>query len=267
MINHLKIRGINLVYEDLGKGEVIVFMHGQPFNRSMWKYQADEFSRSHRLIIPDLRGYGETDIIERITLLDELALDIVHLLEELKIEKAIFVGLSMGGQIAFELYRLVPHLFKGLVLADTDARTEDVKGYRNRIRLSNVILSEGMVKFAEERISMFMCKNTFNTKPEIVEHLRKMMMRHINAQIGQRVGQIATAGTRRVAGDGVITHEILLRRFALFSENIWQKEIGPGNVMQTSNRIVNLTPTTRCSIPLCSQSEEQAANIVEGSPD
>src|ERR1700722_18537461 len=118
MKKNANIRGINLVYDDLGTGDVIVFIHGQPFNRSMWRDQIDEFSRTHRLIIPDLRGYGDSGITERIVLLDEIALDIWNLLEELEIQSAIFVGLSMGGQIVFELYRLKPGLFDGMVLAD-----------------------------------------------------------------------------------------------------------------------------------------------------
>lgn len=60
MTSKLKIRGINLVYEDQGTGDVIVFIHGQPFNRSMWNYQSKVFSKTNRLIIPDLRGYGES---------------------------------------------------------------------------------------------------------------------------------------------------------------------------------------------------------------
>jgi signal transduction histidine kinase len=83
MTNKLKIRGINLVYDDLGVGDVIVFIHGQPFNRSMWNYQSPVFSQTHRLIIPDLRGYGESITTDPIVLLDELALDIIYLFDEL----------------------------------------------------------------------------------------------------------------------------------------------------------------------------------------
>lgn len=176
MTNKLKIRGINLVYDDLGAGDVIVFIHGQPFNRSMWNYQLPVFSQTHRLIIPDLRGYGESLTTDNIVLLDELALDTIYLLEELSINKAIFVGLSMGGQIALEIYRLAPHLVKGLVLADTDARAEDEAGYINRIALSKNLLTHGMRKYATENIRNYLCENTFESKPEVVEHLTDMMI-------------------------------------------------------------------------------------------
>jgi 3-oxoadipate enol-lactonase len=176
MRHEKKVRGIKMVYDDLGSGDVILLIHGQPFNRSMWKYQAEEFSKNHRLIIPDLRGYGESGITEGIVLLDEIALDLLCLLEDLKISKAVVVGLSMGGQIALELYKLNPGLFQSIVLADTEARAEDEKGYENRINLSKKILQDGMEKFTQERIKYFMCDNTFKNKPEIVDHLTQMMI-------------------------------------------------------------------------------------------
>ncbi len=169
------IRGIQLVYNDIGAGPPILLIHGQPFNRSMWDDQKDFLSKNHRLIIPDLRGYGESGVTEGIVLLDELALDLIHLLDQLTIDKAIVIGLSMGGQIALELFRLKPGLFKGIVLADTDARAEDEKGYQNRLALAARILSDGMEKFTEERIRQFMCAGTFENKPEVVTRVANMM--------------------------------------------------------------------------------------------
>lgn len=172
----IRIRGIDLAYDDLGKGEVILFIHGQPFNRSMWDDQASVLSKRYRLIIPDLRGYGESGITEGIVLLDELALDLILLLEKLSITKATVIGLSMGGQIALEMYRWAPTLFNALVLADTDARAEDNKGYQKRLDLAQVILEGGMELFTRERIHHFMCPDTFDKRPDVVDRVRHMML-------------------------------------------------------------------------------------------
>jgi pimeloyl-ACP methyl ester carboxylesterase len=175
MKKEAKIRGINLVYDDLGSGDVILLIHGQPFNRSMWNPQKEMLSKGYRVIIPDLRGYGESGITEGIVLLDELALDLIHLLEQLDITRAHIIGLSMGGQIALEMYRWKPTLFASIVLADTDARAEDEKGYQNRLLLSARILQDGMDKFTDERIKFFMCANTFKNKAEVVSQVEAMM--------------------------------------------------------------------------------------------
>ncbi|SEW51724.1 alpha/beta fold hydrolase [Chitinophaga arvensicola] len=175
MRKNIKVRGIQLVYEDAGAGAVLVFIHGQPFNRSMWSQQVAAFEKSHRLIIPDLRGYGETEQPSGITLLDELALDIIHLLEALEIKKAVFIGLSMGGQILFELYRLAPHLFEGMVLADTDAAAETAQSYVQRLQLSRALIEKGMKAYTDETLPRFLAKDTLAEQPAVVAHLREMM--------------------------------------------------------------------------------------------
>lgn len=181
MRKETRVRGIKMVYDDIGEGtvigeaEAILLIHGQPFNRSMWDDQKLVLAQDYRLIIPDLRGYGESGITEGIVLLDELALDLIHLLDHLGIKKAVIIGLSMGGQIALEMYRWAPALFRAIVLADTDARAEDEPGYHNRIALANRILAEGMEQFTEERIGRFMCDSTFINKPDVVERVKRMM--------------------------------------------------------------------------------------------
>ena len=141
----------------------------------MWKYQQECFASTHRLLVPDLRGYGESGMREGVVLLDELALDILHLLESLAIQQAVFIGLSMGGQVALDLYRIRPWIFEGLVLADTEARAETAEGYRNRQSLAAQMEREGMTAFCAQRMDQFLCPQTFANQPHIVEHLRNMM--------------------------------------------------------------------------------------------
>jgi 3-oxoadipate enol-lactonase len=176
MRKEIRIRGIKIVYDEFGKGEVILLIHGQPFNRSMWDDQKELLAENFRVIIPDLRGYGESGVTEGIVLLDDLALDLLHLLDHIGVKRAVVIGLSMGGQIALEIYRLAPALFRAIVLADTDARAEDEQGYQNRITLANRILADGMEIFAQERITHFICDNTFSNKPDVAAKLKKMIV-------------------------------------------------------------------------------------------
>lgn len=175
MKREIKVRGINMVFDDHGSGEVVVFVHGQPFNRSMWDQQVAAFKTNKRLIVPDLRGYGETGIPSGTTLLDELALDLIHLLEALQITKATFVGLSMGGQILFDLYRLAPQLFHAMVLADTDAKAESAESYQARLQLANDLAEKGMSAYTAQHLHRFLGKKTMAAQPEVVKHLREMM--------------------------------------------------------------------------------------------
>lgn len=171
-----KIRGIHLAYDDLGQpqGQPLVFIHGHPFNRSMWDEQVAHFSDRYRLILPDLRGYGETDSSFPRVMLDEMALDIIHLIDELSIEKAVFIGLSMGGQIVLDLYRLFPQRFHALVIVDSDARGETPASAAQRLANADRILADGMTKHTEETIHKYIAKTSL-TNPAVYNPLYKMM--------------------------------------------------------------------------------------------
>jgi len=146
----LNIRGIRLHYDDQGSGQPIVFVHGHPFNHTMWQYQTSHFSKEYRLIMPDLRGYGRTEVTPGRVMLDEMALDIVHLLGSLQIEQAIFCGLSMGGQIVLDFYRLFPHKVKALIIVDSDARGETPESYRQRMQKAALIEKIGMKQHTDD---------------------------------------------------------------------------------------------------------------------
>lgn len=168
------IRGIRLAYDDIGQGQPVVFIHGHPFNRSMWDPQVGHFRDRYRLILPDLRGYGQTDVTTPRVMLDEMALDIVHLLDQLDIGKAIFCGLSMGGQIVFDLYRLFPQKVQALIIVDSDARGETPESRQQRLAKAEDILRKGMEQHTAETIHHYIAAPSM-TSPEVYEPLYRMM--------------------------------------------------------------------------------------------
>lgn len=170
----LPIRGIQLNYDDQGSGDPIVFVHGHPFDHSMWKYQVPRFSKEYRLIMPDLRGYGKTGVTPDRVMLDEMALDILHLLEALSIDSAIFCGLSMGGQIVLDFYRLFPHKVKALIIVDSDARGETPESYRQRLEKAESILKTGMKQHTDDTIHQYIAAASMANKP-MYSHLYEMM--------------------------------------------------------------------------------------------
>jgi len=170
----LNIRGIRLHYDDQGSGQPIVFVHGHPFNHTMWQYQTSHFSKEYRLIMPDLRGYGQTEVTPGRVMLDEMALDIVHLLGSLQIEQAIFCGLSMGGQILLDFYRLFPHKVKALIIASSDARGETPESYRQRLQKAATILEVGMKQHTDDTIHQYIAPASMKNAP-VYTHLYEMM--------------------------------------------------------------------------------------------
>jgi pimeloyl-ACP methyl ester carboxylesterase len=176
-VSAVSLDGITVGYDDEGSGEPLVLIHGHPFDRSMWRPQVEAFSRvGWRVIAPDLRGYGKTTVVPGTTTLEAFANDLADLLEYLAVDGIVLGGLSMGGQIVMEFYRLFPQRVRGLVLADTSARAETEDGKRHRNRTADRLLREGMAPYAEEVLPKMVAPPNLRARPDLARQVLAMML-------------------------------------------------------------------------------------------
>ncbi|MEH7113870.1 alpha/beta hydrolase [Neobacillus niacini] len=112
-----KVSMLGMPYLHFGDGDPLVLIHGLGEVKEGWQSQF-ELADQYELIIPDLRGHGECTKTEGISI-PNFAADIICLLDELEIENAHILGLSMGGAVAQEIYRQAPHLVRSLMLIST----------------------------------------------------------------------------------------------------------------------------------------------------
>src|SRR4051812_42640438 len=98
----VQVGDITVGFDQVGTGtNSLLLIHGHPFNRSMWAPQARAAAAAGwRVVVPDLRGYGETTVVPGTTPFAVFAADVAGLLDRLGIESVVVAGLSMGGQIA-----------------------------------------------------------------------------------------------------------------------------------------------------------------------
>ncbi|MEV4936520.1 alpha/beta fold hydrolase [Streptomyces zaomyceticus] len=172
-------------YEDRGTGPVLLLVHGHPFDHTMWQPQIDRFSRTHRVIAPDLRGYGRTPLgtprdttgaggRPRATGLGDFAEDLVDLLDALDVRDCVLAGLSMGGQIAMEFRRRHPGRLRGLVLADTFPAAETEEGRAARNAMADRFLAGGadaVREYADEVLDRMVAPYNTHAAP----HVHRMM--------------------------------------------------------------------------------------------
>lgn len=137
-----------LPYEDHGTGSVVLLVHGHPFNRSIWQRQFAALSGEMRLVAPDLPGYGEAPALGRKTTMRELAQAVHGFLDEMAIERAVVVGLSMGGLVSMELALAHPERVAGLVLVATTAAPCTPDEARIRRARADFIERNGMMDHA-----------------------------------------------------------------------------------------------------------------------
>ena len=174
-----RVREIEMAYEDVGGGAAVVLLHGYPFNRSMWREQAQALrSANYRVITPDLRGHGETAATtgEPATM-EEMARDVVALLDELGVERVTLGGLSMGGYVALAFCRRFPLRVRALILADTRAQADTPEARANREEQAQKILKDGMQSTADDFLKKVLTPETLKQKPETVERVREMILR------------------------------------------------------------------------------------------
>ena len=166
-----------LAFDDDGVGDdVVVFVHGHPFNRTMWSPQQDAVrAQGWRVVAPDLRGYGTSTVTPGSVTLDVFAADIVALLDHLAIERVVLVGLSMGGQIAMEFARQAPDRLRGLVLAATFPQPDTADGRARRQAMADRLLAEGMAGYSDEVLPRMLASATRDAHPEVGDAVLRMM--------------------------------------------------------------------------------------------
>lgn len=169
--------GIRIAFDDVGEGsDVLLLVHGHPFNRSMWAPQVEAFRDSGwRVIVPDLRGYGESSVVPGKTPLDLFAADLAALLDELRVDAVVIGGLSMGGQIAMEFCRSYQARVRGLLLAATFPQAETGEGRRNRQAMADRLSREGMDAYATEALPTMLAPQSIAALPNVAAHVMSMM--------------------------------------------------------------------------------------------
>lgn len=111
--------GFSTYYEDAGSGDPVVFICGLSADLQVWRFQAPELSKTHRVVTFDNRGAGRSDAPDEPYTIGQMADDLAALLEHLEIQRASVVGWSMGGVVAQSLALAHPERVKRLVLLGT----------------------------------------------------------------------------------------------------------------------------------------------------
>ncbi|MBO0849706.1 MAG: alpha/beta fold hydrolase, partial [Pseudonocardia sp.] len=170
------IEGTVVEYDDTETGEPLVLVHGHPFDRTMWRPQVEHLAGAGwRVIVPDLRGYGSSAVVPAVTGLETFARDIAGLLDHLGQRRAVLGGLSMGGQVVLEFYRLFPGRVRGLLLADTSATSESSTSARQRLEMANRLLHEGLHRYADQVLPKMVAPQSIRDRPEVARHVLGMM--------------------------------------------------------------------------------------------
>jgi 3-oxoadipate enol-lactonase len=171
------VNDVRLNYDDRGAGAAVLLVHGFPLDRSMWDAQVEILAETHRVITPDLRGFGESEFGDgdpTSMSLDVYAADLAAMLDALNVDTVTLGGLSMGGYIAFAFLRAYAPRVSRLLLLDTKATPDTDEGRAGRFALMTRVREEGS-KAAAEAMLPRMFTATEAVRPALWERTRAMM--------------------------------------------------------------------------------------------
>ena len=168
-----EVNNFTISYNDAGEGSIpVIFLHGFPFDKSMWKGQLDSLKSSNRLIAVDIRGFGKSTDEKTPLSVDLFSEDLMAFMDKLNIKKAILCGLSMGGFISLNAVKRFQERFEALILCDTQCIADTAEVKENRYKAIEQINRDGVTEFNEKFIKSVFHPNSLTHKTELVENLR-----------------------------------------------------------------------------------------------
>ncbi|MDI1356329.1 MAG: alpha/beta hydrolase [bacterium] len=191
----MELNNVVVSYQDVGEGSVpILFLHGFPFDKWMWKGQLDDLKSSNRVIAYDIRGFGKSTDEKSPLSIDLFTEDLVLFMDKLNIEKAIICGLSMGGYIVLNAIKRFPERFAAIILCDTQCIADTPEVKEKRYATIEQIKLNGAEAFNEKFVQSVFHPDSLVEMGELVKNLRSTVFSNSDQIIAAGLTALAERG-------------------------------------------------------------------------
>ena len=167
----INVNGVRLAYERRGTGSPLVLIHGYPLDHHLWDEVVPLLQDTFDLVLPDLRGFGESSTIDSFYAMEDFASDIAALLDHLEIQKTAITGHSMGGYVALAFARLYPERVTGLGLVSTQVLADAPDRKEGRYKSAAEVADKGIASVVETMTPKF------SSNPKLQKFARESMER------------------------------------------------------------------------------------------
>jgi pimeloyl-ACP methyl ester carboxylesterase len=165
----IKVNDINMHVEIVGEGKPIVLLHGVGLDHTIWLEMAQLYQDQARFVLLDLRGEGQSEAGDANHTLEQMAEDVLGVLDKLGIAQALLGGHSMGGYIALAFAEKHPERLEGLALIATNAGRDSEEKKIQRYADAEAILKHGSHVLANSM------SPKLSLDPQIQELTRKLI--------------------------------------------------------------------------------------------
>jgi 3-oxoadipate enol-lactonase len=167
----IALEGVELAYQRSGRGTPLVLLHGYPLDHTTWEPVVPFLQDGADLILPDLRGFGESRALQLGYTLADMAADVASLLDRLRIGQVAIAGHSMGGYIALAFARAFPERVRGLGLIASQAVADSPEGRKGRYATADQVRQRGVGVVADSM------PPRLTSDPILEQALREIVMR------------------------------------------------------------------------------------------
>jgi 3-oxoadipate enol-lactonase len=164
-----------IFYDVAGSGPPVVLLHPTPADHEFFLPVSKLLTSRYRLIMPDLRGHGESSLGNGPATMAKHALDVARVMDDAGVDRAPLFGISIGGRVIFEFWRRFRARVTALVLCNTEARADSSEGRANRFRVAEDVLQRGTETFFESMLPKLMGETTRHSRPDLVEGALRLM--------------------------------------------------------------------------------------------
>jgi 3-oxoadipate enol-lactonase len=181
----IKSEDAEIVYWSLGEGPPVGLLHPFPVNHEFWLPVAEVLATRYRVVLPDLRGHGDSGIGEGPATMEKHAADIAGVMDDAEMGRAPLVGVSIGGYALFEFWRKYRGRVAALGLCNTKAPADGPEARAGRLQAASDVLDRGTEPFFESMVQRVMAKNTRETRPDLVDGALRMMRKMSAEDVAQ----------------------------------------------------------------------------------
>jgi 3-oxoadipate enol-lactonase len=187
-----------IFYQIRGNGPAVVFLHPFPAHHEFWLPVIPALESRYRLILPDLRGHGESEVGQGPALMARHAADMARVMNDAGVDTAAFIVCSIGGYVVFEFLRRFRSRISALALCSTRPQADTSEVRANRLKDASGVIEHGTERFLQAIILKLLAPNTVASRPDLVagalRMMRKMSPEDINLVLrgmAERVDSVA----------------------------------------------------------------------------
>ena len=185
VLRQIKSGDAEIAYRVLGEGPPVVLLHPFPANHEFWLPVAEALSTRYRVILPDMRGHGDSGVGDGPATMEKHAADIARVMDDAEIGRAPLVGVSIGGYALFEFWRRHRGRAAALVLCNTKAPADSGEARAGRLQAANDVIDRGTEPFFQSMVPRLLGKNTCESRPDLVEGALRMMRKMSPEDVAQ----------------------------------------------------------------------------------